>query len=288
MFKIIFLGTAASTPSIERNLPSIALVREGSAYLFDCGEGTQRQMLKFGISYAKVRSIFLSHLHLDHVLGIFGLSQTIKLNLQGKKLQVLGPKGTSQFASSNPQLIATELAPGKQLDMGDFTITPVKNKHNCKESFAFIMQEKPRIRFHEEKAKSLGLKGPLFTEIQEKGKLKINNKTIKLKDVTYIQEGKKIVYSGDTAPCAPMLKAAKNADILIHESTFSKADNALAKECLHSTAEDAALLAKKAGVKMLILTHVGNRYPPSQLEGEAKAIFPNTILARDGMCAEIR
>jgi len=288
MFKIAFLGTAASTPSIERNLPSIALVREGAVYLFDCGEGTQRQMLKFGISYAKVCAIFLSHLHLDHALGIFGLSQTIKLNLQGKKTKVLGPKGTSQFASSNPQLIASELEPGKPLDMGDFTIAPVKNKHNCKESFAFIVQEKPKLRFHEEKAKSLGLKGPLFTEIQKKGKLKINGKTIRLKDVTYVQEGKKIVYSGDSAPCAPMLKASKNADLLIHEATFSKEDGALAKECLHSTTEDAALLAKKAGVKMLILTHVSGRYPPAKLEEEAKAIFPNTLVAYDGMCAEIR
>lgn len=287
MFKIIFLGTAASTPSLERNLPSIALVREGAVYLLDCGEGTQRQMLRVGLSYAKVRSVFLSHLHLDHVLGIFGLSQTIKLNLQGRKLQIYGPKGTAQLASSNAQLPARELTPNTALDMGDFTITAVPNKHNCKESFAYVIQEKPKARFYEQKAKALGIKGPQFTEIQEKGKLKINGKTIRLKDVTYIQQGKKIVYSGDTSPCAALARAAKNADILIHEATFSKNDSSLARECLHSTSEEAALLAKKAGAKMLVLTHMGSRYPSSQLEEEAREIFPNSKAAHDGMQIEI-
>lgn len=287
MFKLVFLGTAASTPASERGLPSFALIREGGVFLFDCGEGTQRQMLKNNISYAKVAAVFLSHLHLDHILGVFGLAETIRLNLKGKMLDVYGPKGTASLFSNRPHVRVHELCGGETMDMGEFEVCCMQNNHMQRCSLCFVACEKPKVRFYEQKAKSLGLKGALFSQIKEKGSLKVNGKTIKLKDVTYVQQGKKVAYSGDTAYFPAFARLAKNADVIVHEATFSAKDAALAKEHKHSTSADAAKIAKKAGAKQLILTHLSSRYSSSLLEEEAKAIFPNSKAAFDGFSIEL-
>ena len=288
MFKLVFLGTSSSTPSVQRSLPSVALVREGEVFLFDCGEGTQRQMLKYGISYAKVRAIFLSHLHLDHTLGAFGLAETIKLNLREKIIDVYGPKGTSGLFHNRPQVRVHEFSGAQTIDMGDFTMQVAQNNHMPNNSFSFAACEKPKVRFHKDKAKFLGLKGPQFTEIKEKGKLKINGKTIKLKEITYVQEGRKITYSGDTSFCPALARLARGSHVLIHEATFSKEDALLAKEHMHSTSIDAAQAAKKSSSQLLLLTHISSRYPPNLLEEEAKAVFPNTTAAYDGFSLEVK
>jgi ribonuclease Z len=287
MFEITFLGTASAMPTPKRGLTSIAVRKDGDVYLLDCGEGSQRQMMRFDVSYMKVRAIFISHLHLDHFLGVFGLLETMRLNGRKEKLTIFAPKGAQGVFGRKEFLEIIEIEDGTNADFGGFSATAVKNLH-MDNSFGFVLEEKSKTRFYEEKAKAAGLKGVMFTQIQEKGSLKIGSKTVKLKDVSYVQLGKKLVYSGDTPACAAIAKAAKGADLLIHEATFASDKIDEAKETRHATAEDAAKTAKKGGVKKLMLTHFSGRYADtSQLLSEARALFPQTACAEDGMKAEV-
>ncbi|HIH18996.1 TPA: ribonuclease Z [Candidatus Micrarchaeota archaeon] len=287
MFEITFLGTSAAVPTIQRNLSAIAVRREGDIYLLDCAEGTQRQMMRFGLSYMKVKAIFISHLHLDHFLGVFGLVETMKLNERKEKLAVYGPKGSKATFGKKEFVEIIEIDEDFQQDFGEFTVAAFKTAHE-RGSLGFCFQEKEKVRFFEEKAKSLGIRGSMFTKIMKEGKLKIGDKPVKLADVTYRQAGKKIAYTSDTMPCAATAKSAKGADLLIHEATFSEDKKEEALESKHSTAAQAAAIAKKAGVKKLLLTHISGRYKDaSQLVGEAKAVFENVSVAEDGMKLEV-
>ena len=285
--QITFLGTTASVPTPERVLPSVALKWQGSIYLFDCGEGTQRRMMQEKIGYGSVAGIFITHLHLDHFLGIYGLIETLHL-LQPvpKKLSIFTPKGF-ELIHRYPFLNHHAIKPrgGLLLDAPDFSIHAFTVKHT-KNSYGFIFEEKERRKFDEQKAHAKGLKGTMFTEIQKKGSLIINGKKINLDEISWIKPGRKIVYSGDCAPSASLVKAAKGADLLIHESTFATDKKQEAKERSHSTAQDAAEIAKKANVTQLILTHVSPRYSEKEkldaLLQEAKSIFQNTVIACDG------
>ncbi|MEM4633529.1 MAG: ribonuclease Z [Candidatus Anstonellaceae archaeon] len=283
MFEVTFLGTASAVPTLKRNLPSIAVRHEGDLLLLDCGEGSQRQMMQFGISYMKLKAVFLSHLHTDHILGLFGLLETMALANRQDKLCIYGPKGTKHLFQKKGFAEVVEIEDGFSCDFGKFEVKAFANMH-CKGSFGFIVEEKPKRRFYEQKAKAAGLRGAMFSKLLEKGELEIDGKKIRLKDVTYIQEGKKLVYSGDTPPCPSVIKAAKNADLLIHEATFCSDMEEEAKESNHSTAKQAAEVAKKAKAKKLVLTHLSARYSdPSKLRLEAKKFFPNCEVAEDGM-----
>jgi ribonuclease Z len=287
MFEIAFLGTAAATPTVERSLPSIAVRRNGDIFLLDCGEGTQRQMMRFGVSYMKVKGIFITHLHLDHFLGVFGLLETLRLNGRKEKLAIFAPRGAAGVFGTKEFLEIVEISDGWERDFGEFTARAFSNSHG-KESFGIVLEEKGYLRFHEEKAKAAGLRGAMFSEIQKTGKLKIGGKTVKLKDITYGQAGKKLAYSGDTGPCPALVRASKGADLLIHECTFGADRKEEAKEASHSTSEDAASAAKKAGVARLVITHFSGRYAdPSPLVAEAKAIFPATEAAKDGYKTQV-
>jgi ribonuclease Z len=286
MFEITVLGTSSAMPTPERSLSCIAVRKGGETFLVDCGEGSQRQMMRFGASYMKIRAIFITHLHLDHFLGVFGLLETLRLNGRAEKLTIYAPRGAAGVFGKKEFLEVKEIGGKWHEDFGGFTASSFAAKHPGG-AMGFAFEEKEKVRFHEEKAKGMGLRGPLFTEIQRKGSLRVGGKTVKLKDVTYVQPGKKIVFSGDTAPCAALARAAKGADLLIHESTFGSDKKEEAKETQHSTAADAAACAKKAGAKRLILTHFSGRYADtSALVAEAKAIFPATEAARDGMKLE--
>ncbi len=287
MFEITMLGTSCAVPTIQRNLSSIAVRRDGDVFLLDCGEGTQRQMMKFGVSYMKVKAIFITHLHLDHFLGAFGLVETMALNGRKEKLTIYGPAGTKATFGKQKEFVEIIEIDGKlEADFGEFAASSFKVKHS-RDSFGFVFEEKEKRRFHEEKAKSLGIKGPMFTKIMNEGKLKIGSKTVKLADVTYASHGRKIAYTGDTAPCEQTARAAKGADLLIHEATFAQEKADEAAEASHSTAAQAAEIAKKAGVKKLLLTHLSGRYRDAGvLLSEAKAIFENTLVAEDGMRLE--
>jgi len=290
MFEITFLGTSASVPSRERNLSSIAIKREGDLLLFDCAEGTQRQLMKFGISYMKVKAIFISHLHLDHILGLPGLLETMKLSgrTPEQKLLIFGPAGIEDFFVRDYQFAEIKiLADGFTHDFGDYTFRAQKTTHS-NESYAFSLEEKPRRKFNEAKAKGLGLRGPLFTQIQKTGELEINGKKVKLSQVSREVKGKKICYSGDIPYFEPLAEFASRANLLIHESTFDGKMEAEARERKHSTCTQAATIAKLAKAKKLVLFHLSSRYADAKLLVEqAKPIFPKVKAAKDGMRMKI-
>ncbi len=294
--QITFLGTSASVPTPARGMPAIALKWQGKIYLFDCGEGTQRRMMQEKIGYGSLEAVFLSHLHLDHTLGMHGLIETLNL-LQPvpRPIEVFAPKGLSPMNKRAFVTLHTIKPRGGLLfQKNDCTIRAVRVKHgdgDARYAYGFIFEEHERRKFDEKKAHEAGLRGQLFTEIQKKGSLAVNGKTIHLDDISWVQKGLKVVYSGDCAPSEALRIAAEGADILIHESTFSSDKAAEAKERNHSTAADAAQLAKDAGVKQLILTHISPRYSDEEklksLHTEATTIFPNTVVAHDGFVANL-
>jgi len=287
MFEITVLGTASAVPTIKRSLPAIAVRHEGGVYLLDCGEGTQRQMMKYGVSYMKIKAIFITHLHLDHFLGAFGLIETMGLNNRVEKLTLYGPRGSAAVFGRKSFLEIVEIDEKFSVDFGGFSASAFANTH-ARDSFGFVFEEKERRRFYEDKAHAAGIRGPMFTQIMQKGELLVGKKKVRLKDISYPQPGKKLVYSGDTGPCPLLVKAAKGADLLIHEATFCSDRLAEAKEAKHSTAAQAASAAKKAGVKQLLLTHISGRYADnSHLLLEAKKTFENSVVAEDGMKAEV-
>ncbi len=290
MFEITFLGTSASVPSRERNLSSIAVKREGDLLLFDCAEGTQRQLMKFGISYMRIKAIFISHLHLDHVLGLPGLLETMKISgrTPEQKLLIFGPAGIGDFFVRDYQFAEIRiLSDNFTHDFGGYIFRAMKTPHS-NESYAFTLEEKERRKFNEKKAKGLGLRGPMFTEIQRRGELQINGKTVKLGMVSRAVRGKKICYSGDIPYFEPLANFAAGADLLIHESTFDGKMEAEARERKHSTCIDAAKIAKLAKAKKLVLTHLSSRYADAKLLAEqAKPIFPKTKAAKDGLRMKI-
>ena len=286
--RLVVLGSGAAVPSPERNLTSVAMRYEGDVYLFDCGEGTQRQMMKCGISYAKVKAIFLSHLHGDHIFGIPGLVFTLRLSERVEPLLIVGPPGTKKRIAELLEkpvsfLTVEEIAPGWKTDIGGAEVRAFATVHR-QGSLGYVFEEEKGLRFDKEKCESLGMKGRVFKTIQEKGEVTIKGKTIKIGDVTYMKEGKKIAFSGDTAYSKDLVAAAKDADVLFHEATFMDDMQAKAKEDNHSTVKDAAKAAKEAGVKRLILYHIGNRYKDmAAFEAEGKEIFGNLEVAKDRM-----
>ncbi len=288
MLKLTFLGTSASVPSVERSMPSIA-VRGKELYLWDCGEGAQRQMMKYKVGFGSVRGIFITHMHLDHFLGIYGLIETLRLsNTFSQKLAVFAPRKFGDLLISRWDFLEiNEIRQGLLLKDSEAAISAFKVRHSG-ESFGFVYKEHDKLKFYEEKAHRLGLAGPMFREIQENGFVKIGRKRVELEDVTWTKTGRKIVYTGDCLPSRSTVEAAKGADLLIHDATFANEFQKEAEERNHSTAEQAAEVAKEAGVKQLALTHISGRYrDAAELLKEARAVFPNTIVAEDGLGLEI-
>jgi len=308
MMQITFIGTGGSAPTPSRGLPAIA-VHAKELLLFDCGEGTQRQMMRYKVGYGSVRAIFISHMHLDHYLGIFGLLETLRMNSPSPKpLHIFAPSAfyekflaISGYKAANYKFveihaIRTE-GDGKNevkiYENDEFEVSAFPVEHGMRDAFGFVIKEKDKIKFHEEKAHGLGLKGKLFRTIQDKGEVTVGGKKIKLKDVSWVKEGARVVYTGDTTISKSVASAAKGAALLIHDATFSSESHASETEKReHSSAKDAAEIAKKAGVVQLALTHISARYSEKEdknrLLEEAKAVFPVTILAEDGLVVDVK
>ncbi|MFA5076851.1 MAG: ribonuclease Z [Candidatus Micrarchaeia archaeon] len=289
MLRLTFLGTSASIPTVERSLPAISL-RGKEHYLWDCGEGAQRQMMRYRVGFGSIKAIFISHLHLDHFLGIYGLIETLRLSSSSvQQLKIFAPKRFEELLINKWDFLEVqEIKPGLLLKDSEASISAFRVVHS-KESFGFIYAEHEKIKFHEAKAHGLGLRGAMFKEIQEKGHVKIGGKKILLEDVSWKKPGLKVVYSGDCVSCKSTINAAKGADLLIHEATFGSGFEKEAIERNHSTAKQAAQLAKEAGAKKLILTHLSGRYKDAKsLLDEAQKIFPNTSIAEDGLNIELR
>jgi ribonuclease Z len=301
---IQLIGTSAGMPSPERGMPCIFLSWKGFPFLWDMGEGSQRELMRHRLGFGSIRHVFITHLHMDHFLGLYGYLETMRLLglygypeghaspiEKGDTFSIFAPKGFEDIMSRKSDFIKVKtIKEGVLLKGGDFTISAFKVKHR-QDSYGFLFEENERVRFNEKKAKSMGLKGPMFTEIMEKGKLIINGKTIRLAEVTYKTKGLKVLYTGDTAPFPGMEKLAKGCDAIIHECTFSAGMEKDAHRKGHSTSLDAAALAAKSGAKTLILTHISPRYAKGRekaLEDEARKRFKgNVLLGYDGLKVEL-
>jgi ribonuclease Z len=291
--EVTFLGTGGSLPTRERGLPSVALRRDGELIILDCGEGTQRQMMHAGLGFNRPTTIIISHLHGDHILGLPGLLQTMSSLARDKPLDLYGPKGLASFLDliykplgypANYQIRVKQLAPGDEVDRGDYIIKTVLAKHDIP-CLAYAIAEKDRPgRFHPEKAKRLGIpEGPLWGDLQHGKPVRLDKKLIPPEDVVEpARPGLKIVYAIDTRPAETVKSLAKGADLLIHDGGFAEDRRPKAQEYYHSTAREAALVAKTAGAKRLALVHISAvTRDDSVLLKEARKIFRQTIVAKD-------
>lgn len=292
-FDVFFLGTSAGIPSVDRNMPSIAIKWNGKVYLFDAGEGCQKQLMKYKVGYGSIENIFITHLHLDHFLGYFGLVETLRMTTDKEYsgLNVYAPKGFSSLLFNNWEFVKiNKIRQGPLYEGNEISITAFRTKH-VGLSFGFVILEKDKVKFDAKKAKKLGIVGKMFSSLEKKGEIKVNNKIVKLEEVSRIVSGRKIVYTGDTAYSENTVEYSKNADLLIHECTFDEDMQEHAKKTNHSTVIDAAKVAAKAKVKTLVLTHISARYKEEDLEKfvlNAKKYFKGKIVvAHDGMKMEL-
>jgi len=292
-----FLGTSASRPTVERNVTSLAVVREGETLLFDCGEGTQRQMMRFGTSFA-LADIFFTHMHADHMLGVIGLLRTLALQGRTEVMHLWAPPASEPLLR---QAIAlgtdrekfpveiTEFVPDTPIQRKGYSILPFTVDHKQKAAVGFALIEDTRLgRFNPDLARKLGIpEGPAWGNLHRGLPVILDDgRAVEAADlVGPSRAGRRIVFSGDTRPCAATIAAAEGADLLMHEATFADEEGPRAIETGHSTAREAADVAAKAGVRKLALTHLSARYSlnASELLDEAREIFDNCVVARDGM-----
>ncbi len=295
--RIIFLGTSGAIPSPDRNPSSIFLQYGKTRILFDCGEGTQRQMMRAKTGF-NIDAIFITHLHTDHFIGCFGLIETMSLNGREKPLNIYSPQAEflrdlfKMFGYNNLdfKIKVFDVKDGLSIRFDGFNIIAFKTEHII-ESFGYAFVEDDHIKFDVEKAKSLGIpEGPLYSKLAKGEIVEFNGRIIKPEMVLGERiKGRKIVYTGDTAPIAKTIEIARDADILIHDSSFTSELENWAKETKHSTARAAGEIAKKARVKELILTHISARYSknPEKIIEDAKSVFENVKVAEDFMVVEL-
>ncbi len=301
ILRVTFLGTSAAMPTINRNVSGIAVKADTDLLLFDCGEGSQRQMIRFGTGFG-VNAVFFTHFHADHYLGIIGFLRTLGMGGRTEPLKLYGPPPAKKLLDTAIHLGVErlmfpveieELKGGEVLDRGSYTVTAVKVDHRVN-ALGYALCEKTRPgRFDPEVATKLGVKpGPDFGKLQR-------GETVAAADGTTVKpeqvmggsrRGRKLVVSGDTRPCDALIAAASGADVLIHEATFSDDEQERALETRHSTAREAGRVAKTAGVTRLVLTHLSSRHDqePKLLFTQAQEEFPGVIdVARDGGTFEI-
>jgi len=290
---VIFLGTGGALPTKERGLPAVALRRDGELFLFDCGEGTQRQMMHAGLGFNRPMTIMISHLHGDHVLGLPGLLQTMSSLVRDKPLDLYGPEGISSYLGSLRRTLAlaanfpvrvTELKPGQEISKNGYNIKTTKALHDitCL-AYAVVETDRPG-RFHPEKAKRLGIpEGPLWKQLQTGKEVKVEGETVAPRQVMEDpRPGLKIVYAIDTRPCDEVKALAREADLLMHDGGFTEDRRDKAKEYFHSTAREAARVAKIARVRKLALVHISAvTRDDSILLKEARSVFKATLVPKD-------
>ena len=300
MLSVTFLGTAAACPTVERNVSAIAIQREGETWLFDCGEGTQRQMMRYGVGFS-FREIFLTHYHSDHVLGVTGLLRTLGLMDRAEPVTIYGPRPAERIIGGLVSvgierhkfpIEIVELAPGDRLARKEYDLVVFETEHRA-DTIGFAMLEHTRLgRFNPDRARELGIpEGPLWGRIHRGQDVELpDGRRVSAQElVGPPRPGRKLVYAGDTRPCASVIEAAHGADLLIHEATFGEDERNRAEETGHSTAQQAAHVARESRVRRLVLTHVSARYSREapELLAEATAVFPDTTVAKDGTTIEV-
>ena len=297
--KIVYLGTSAAAPTVERSLTCICLIHENEVLMFDAGEGAQIAYLKAGLPWNKKMKIFVTHLHGDHCLGILGLLQTMSLQKRTESVEIYGPAGIEEFVTANIKVLnfglpfpvfITIVDEGNVVNEKNYRINCCEAQHGIT-AYSYSFEENERVGvFYPEKAKELGVpEGKMWQELQNGNSIEIDGKIIQSSQVTGEKRpGKKIGISGDTRPTEKLEKFFQDSDYLSFDCTFSFDLQDRAVETNHSTAKEAAELAKKANVKNLILTHFSARYKDeSVLLNEAKEIHESTITAKDLLEIEI-
>ena len=287
---VVFLGTAGSAPTARRGLPATLIRRGGERLLIDCGEGTQRQLIR-SVGLVDLDEIFITHFHADHILGLPGLLKTYGLQGRERSLTVYGPAGLEQVFRVLSPLIGkqgfdvriVELDSGEQLDGDGYLIEAFAVNHSVPAfGYALIEDDRPGL-FDEALARELGVApGPDFGRLQSGETVTVDGGEVRSEQVLgEARDGRRLVFTGDTAPCEMTRAMAARADLLVHEATFMEEDADRARETAHSTARQAALLAAEANVRLLALTHVSTRYPAGPLRDEARQAFDRTIVPRD-------
>lgn len=297
MLRVTFLGTGGSVPQTARNPSAVMVEREGDRLLFDCAEGTQRQMMRYGTGFT-VDSVWISHVHGDHILGLPGLLQTWTFQGRTEPVDIYCPNGTGEvlwdcvhLAGHRPSydVSVNELRDGEEVGMSGYSVRTFATRHEGVRSLGYALVEDDRKgRFDRERAEELGVPaGPMFSRLHE-------GEDVELEDGTVVESsevvgeprpGRKFVYTGDTRPTEAAREDAEDAELLIHDGMFDSGMEDRARETGHSTAREAAEVARDAGVELLVLTHVSSRYSDGVdvLQREAREVFPDTVVARDGM-----
>ena len=293
---IRLLGTSASRPTIERGVAALAIVREGDTLLFDCGEGTQRQMMRYGVSFG-FQDVFFTHFHADHVIGIIGLMRTMSLQGRTDALRLWGPRGAGRFLKRAEEfgmdrlsfpIEINELEPGQRIVHKDYVIVSFAVDHRGARALGYaVIEDERKGRFNPDRARELGVpEGPLWGQIHRGLPVTLDDGRVIIPSelVGETRPGRKIVYTGDTRPCGATIEISREADVLIHEATFGDEEADRAVETGHSTAREAAMVARDANVRTLLLTHFSARYSrdAADLGKEARQCFERTLVGKDG------
>jgi ribonuclease Z len=302
--KVMPLGISSGKPTLRRNVSALAVAREAEWLLFDCGEGTQMQIGRAGLNPSRLAAVFITHLHGDHFNGLSGLLSTMGLDRRVKDLSLVGPAGISEYLDVlarlkilyvNYPLRLSEYAemrrPRVVYDAEQYAVSALELDHRVFD-MGYRVEERPRPgRFDVARARELGVpEGPLFGRLQSGHAVHLpDGRRIEPQEVLGpARPGKSVAYCTDTRPCDASVELARGVDLLIHEATFTEELSGEAREFGHSTAAQAARIAKRAGVRRLLITHFSTRYPdPSQLLTEARAIFPETALAEELVAVEV-
>ena len=284
---VFFAGTGGSVPSSRRGLPAVLIRRGGEHILIDCGEGTQRQLIK-SVGLADIDSVFITHFHADHWLGLPGMLKSFGLRERTLPLSVYGPRGLTGLMEQMRfvygrlpyELSVIELAPAETVARDGYLIgaIPVRHKGDACYGYALVEEARPG-HLDPELAQRLGVRpGPDFGRLQRGETVDgVSPEQV----LGAVRPGRKVVISGDTAPCESLIVAAHESDLLVHEATFAEEESERARQTSHSTARQAAEVARDAQVRMLALTHISSRYPGGELREEAREVFPQTEAPRD-------
>jgi ribonuclease Z len=301
VLRLTFLGTSAAMPTLHRNLSGLAVRHGRESYLVDCGEGTQRQIIRYGSGF-DLTAIFFTHFHADHYIGAIGFLRTLSMLGREAPLDIYGPKPARKllqgilFVGTDPlsfDVRIHEVEPGEPVRRDGATFTPFPVVHRIAAVGWQMCEDERPGRFHPDRARAAGVpEGPLWGELQRGRTVTLPGGRVVAPEgvVDGRRRGRTVVVSGDTRPCDATVAAARGADLLVHECTFGDAEQARAVETTHSTAREAGRTARAAGVSRLVLTHLSTRYDadPSPLLAQAAEEYPGAIeVARDGLVLEL-